>query len=119
MGATTPYMTLRNRQGQTITVNLYYAGGDAAGYIVPCSMSGVASSGSPQDFVLPDGEWTIQYITGPATGKIRLWANGSPGPIALDMATVIAAVASGNTYGKINGGSRFRFSIIVEAAMAA
>jgi len=90
MAATTPYCTFKNLEtGQTVTLGLYYAGADTVGYIVPCSMSGVASANSPKDFKLPSGVWTIQYISGPASGKIRLWCNGAPGPIALDMASVI------------------------------
>ena len=119
MGATTPYITSRNTAGQLVTVSGYCAGGDAAGYIWPVSLSGVASAGSPQDFVLPDGVWTMVYCTGPATGKTRLWCNGAPGPIAFDHASVISMVASGNTYGRFRGGSQFRYSLVVESALAA
>lgn len=120
MAATTPYCTFKNVEtGQTVTLGLYYAGADAVGYIVPCSFSGVASANSPKDFKLPSGIWTIQYISGPATGKIRLWCNGAPGPVALDMQSVIAMAASGVTYGRFRGGSQFAYMFVVESAMAA
>lgn len=120
MGATTPYMMLRERRsGQTQTLGLYYAGGDTAGYVVPTTPVGAAGASSPKDFTLPEGVWDITYITGPSTGKIRFYCNGQPGPIALDMASVIAMVSRPVTHGAMVGGTKFRYSIIVEATMAA
>lgn len=119
MGATTPYIQFKSTSGQMVTLSAYFAGGDAAGYQVPVSGSGVAAATNNPSFQLPPGTWTIAYATGPATGKLRLWANGSPGPVALDMASVIAQAASGNTYGRFKGGSQFSFMFVVEAAMAA
>jgi hypothetical protein len=120
MGATTPYITFKNVQnGQIYTLSGYLAGADPVGYIWPVSGAAVATAGSPTDFVLPDGVWTIQHITGPATGKTRLWANGQPGPIAVDHASILAMAASGNTYGRFRGGSAFRYSLVVESPLAA
>lgn len=53
MGATNPYVLFKSRDGQTISLNLYYAGGDAAGYQVPASFSGVATANSNPTFTLP------------------------------------------------------------------
>ena len=120
MGATTPYITFVNVQnGQIYTLSGYLAGSDAAGYIWPVSGAAVATAGSPTDFVLPDGVWAIRHITGPATGKTRLWCNGAPGPIAVDHASILAMVASGNTYGRFRGGSAYRYSLVVESPLAA
>lgn len=119
MGATTPYAILKSTSGQVVSVNLYYAGGDLAGYQVPASLTGVASAANHPSFVLPEGIWAIQHITGPATGKIRLWCNSQPGPVALDMAALIAMVAAGNTYGAFRGGSKFQYMFVVESTMAA
>jgi len=119
MGATTPYVIFKSRDGQVQSVNLYFAGGDAAGYQAPASQSGIATATNNPTFYLPPGIWTIQHITGPATGKTRLWCNGQPGPVALDHASVIAMAASGNTYGAFRGGSQFGYMFVVESAMAA
>ena len=119
MGAITPAFTFVNTNGQAVTLSGYCAGGDAAGYQIPMSASGVATAGNQPGFILPPGVWAIRHITGPATGRIRLWCNGSPGPIALDLATVIAAVASGNTYGRFMGGDKYQYMFVVEVALAA
>ena len=120
MGATTPSIIFKNRAtGQNLTLSAYYAGGDAAGYIVPIQGTGTASAGSPKDFVLPPGVWDLVHITGPATGKVRFHCNGQPGPIAVDMATLISMIARNITHGAFRGGTQFRYSIVVEVAMAA
>lgn len=58
-------------------------------------------------------------MTGPATGKVRLWCNSQPGPVGLDLQAIIAMAASGNTYGAFRGGSAFGYMFVVESAMAA
>lgn len=120
MGATTPTLTLRERStGQVKALSCYFAGADAAGYVVPVTGTGVAGAGSPKDFMLPPGVWDIVYLTGPATGVIRPHCNGEPGPIALNTASIISMVARNNTHGSIRGGTNFRYSLVVEIAMAA
>jgi len=119
MGATTPYITFQSSTGQTVTYSGYCAGGDAAGYQIPISGTGVAAAGNQPSFTLPEGVWAIKHITGPATGKVRLWCNGVPGPVALDLATVIASVSAGNTYGRFAGGSKWNYMFVVEVALAA
>jgi hypothetical protein len=98
---------------------MYCAGGDLAGVNIPVQSQGTATAGSPQTFNLPPGAWTIQDITGPATGRIRLWCNGQPGPTAVDLAALIAMRAAGNTYGAFAGGNQFGYSLVVDSALAA
>jgi len=78
MGATTSIMVLRGLQtGQQYSLGLYFAGGDLAGYIVPCTFNGVASATSPKDFTLPE-PCSIEYVSGPATGRLTVDVNGMP-----------------------------------------
>lgn len=120
MGATTPVMILRGaKTGQRYTLGLYYAGGDNAGYIVPCTFNGVAASTSPTDFTLPE-PCIIEYVSGPATGRITIDVNGMPTPLQMDMATVILMVGkAGQTYGNLAGGTTRRYRIRVISTMAA
>lgn len=119
MGATTPVMMLRGVSGQQYSLGLYYAGADAAGYIVPCTFNGVAASTSPKDFVLPE-PCIIEYITGPATGRVTIDVNGMPTPIQIDMAMVISMVSvPGKNFGKLAGGANRRYVIRVISSMAA
>lgn len=119
MGATTPIMILRGRSGQQYTLGLYYAGNDAAGYIVPCTFNGVAASTSPTDFTLPEPCY-IEYVSGPATGRITVDVNGMPTPLQIDMASTIAMVAqSGKNFGQLAGGTARRYRLRVIATMAA
>lgn len=119
MGATTPIMILRGRSGQQYTLGLYFAGGDAAGYIVPCTFNGVASANSPTDFTLPE-PCIIEYISGPATGRLTVEVNGMPTPIQMDMATVLSMVAvSGKNFAQLGGGTQRRYRLRVTSAMAA
>ena len=119
MGATTPVMILRGKSGQTYTLNLYFAGGDAAGYIVPCTFNGVAAATSPTDFTLPE-PCVITYVSGPATGTLTVDVNGMPTPIGINTAVAIAAVANpGAAYGNLAGGTSRRYRLRVQIAMAA
>jgi len=119
MGATTPLMILKGRSGATYSLSLYYAGGDAPGYIVPCTFNGVATANSPKDFVIPE-PCVVKHITGPATGRITIDCNGQATPINIDMATTIAMVnVPGNTVAQLAGGANRRYSIRVTIAMAA
>ena len=119
MGATTPIITLRGRSGAVYTLGLYFAGGDAAGYIVPCTFNGVASATSPKDFTLPE-PCVIEYISGPATGRLTVDVNGMPTPIQMDTAVVIAQAAkAGAVWGQLAGGTSKRYSLRVVSSMAA
>ena len=119
MGATTPIMVLQGVSGQTYTLGLYFAGGDAIGYQVPCTFNGVATVNSSKDFTLPE-PCVITYMSGPATGRIQVEANGLPTPIQLDLAVVLAKVANPNArWGQLRGGPAIRYALRVTAAMAA
>lgn len=120
-GPYTPVIIFRNRNtGQRLTLNLYFAGSDAAGYVVPSNWGQAAGAGSPKDFVLPDGIWDIEHQTGPATGKLRVWVNGQPSPVAYDMATVISMVTrAGMAFGAIRGGTQYRHQLVVDSVCAA
>lgn len=119
MAATTPIMVLRGVSGQTYTLGLYFAGGDAPGYIVPCTFNGVASATSPKDFVLPE-PCVIKYISGPATGRLGIDVNSMPTPIQADTAVIIAQAANPNAvWGQLRGGPNNRYSLRVISAMAA
>jgi len=120
MGATTPTVTFESSNGQIIAMCAYCAGGDAIGTVIPIQAQGTATANSPSSFQLPPGTWTLRYISGPATGVLRLWCNGSPGPIAYNLATVIAQVASGlRAGGAFKGGSQYNYSFVVDTALAA
>lgn len=120
MGATTPTLTWKNKQtGSVVTMSAYCAGSDAIGVSLPITAQGIAAVTSPREFTLPPGIWTLQYQTGPATGRIRLWCNGVPGPINWDLASVIAMVATGNTYGAFRGGPQFVYQLKVDYTLAA
>jgi len=119
MGATTPRLLLRGRSGAIYNFGLYYAGGDAAGYVVPVMPNGVATASSPKDFVLPEPCY-IEYVTGPATGIITIDVNGTPTPINIDMATTISMIAvPGKCFGQLAGGPTRRYTIRVVSTMAA
>lgn len=119
MAATTPVMVLRGASGQTYSLGLYFAGNDAAGYIVPCTMNGVASAASPKDFTLPE-PCVIKFVSGPATGRLTVEANGIPTPIQIDTAVVIAQAANPTAaWGQLRGGTAVRYTLKVVAAMAA
>lgn len=118
MGATTPIMILRGaKTGQAYSLGLYFAGSDAAGYIVPCTYNGVASATSPTDFVVPEPCY-IEHISGPATGRLTIDADGMPSVIQIDLATVLSMVSkTGTQWGKLGGGKRYRLRVV--SAMAA
>lgn len=120
MGATTSIMVLRGLQtGQQYSLGLYFAGGDLAGYIVPCTFNGVASATSPKDFTLPE-PCSIEYVSGPATGRLTVDVNGLPTPIQIDTAVVIAqATKPGVSWGKLAGGASRRYVLRVISTMAA
>lgn len=119
MGATTPIIVFQGVSGQTYTLGLYYAGGDAIGYQVPCTFNGVATANSSKDFTLPE-PCVIKYVSGPATGRIQVEANGLPTPIQMDMAVVIAQVANpAARWGQLRGGQTVRYALRVTSAMAA
>ena len=118
MGATTPMIHLRGRSGAAYTLSAYYAGADAAGYIVPVTWNGTATASSPKDFVLPE-PCIIEYMTGPATGVLTVDANGMPTPISINLATVISMVAMpGKNFGQLRGGN-VRYQFRVASSMAA
>lgn len=119
MAATTPILTLRGRSGAMYTLGLYFAGGDAAGYIVPCTFNGVAGTGSPKDFTIPE-PCVIEYVSGPATGRLTVDMNGMPTPIQLDTAVIIAqAGKAGTNWGQLAGGTSRRYVLRVVSGMAA
>jgi len=119
MAATTPIMVLQGVSGQTYTLGLYFAGGDVVGYQVPCTFNGVANANSSKDFTLPE-PCVIKYVSGPATGRLQVEANGLPTPIQIDLAVVIAKVADPNArWGQLRGGPGIRYALRVVANMAA
>lgn len=119
MGATTPTLVLISLDGKrTYSYSLYFAGGDAAGYRVPVSAYLAAASTSPVEFQVPEPVM-IKYLTGPATGVLRVLSNGQATPLLLNTAAVIAKASDANvTWGQLNGGNN-RYSLVVEVAMAA
>lgn len=119
MGATTPIMVLQGVSGQTYTLGLYFAGGDAVGYQVPCTFNGVATANSSKDFTLPE-PCVIKHISGPATGRVQIEANGIPTPIQIDTAVAIAQIANPSArWGQLRGGPSVRYALRVSVAMAA
>lgn len=123
MGATNPILVLQGKSGNTYNISLYFAGGDAAGYRVPATMYLAASSSSPTEWAIPE-PCTIKYITGPATGTLRVLADGIATPLLLNTAAVIAkATDSQITWGNLAGvnaqGSKTKYTLVVEVAMAA
>lgn len=122
MGATVQTMTLRGVSGSTYMVSLYFAGSDAAGYRVPASMYLAAASTSPTEFTIPE-PCIIKHISGPATGTLRLLADGVATPILINTAAVISQAANASaTFGQLAGvknGVRVRYSLVCEVAMAA
>lgn len=122
-GPYTPSFTFRQRgSSNTTVISGYTAGGDAVGYIYPVTSQTVATSAMQGTFVLPEGVWDLVYISGkPDTGGIRFWANGSPGPVALDIATAKSQLgaATGVSFGGFRGGRLYKYSIVVEVALEA
>jgi hypothetical protein len=124
MGATVQTMTLVGmKTGQVYNVSLYFAGGDAAGYRVPASQYLAAAATSNPRFVIPE-PCVIRQISGPATGTMRLLADGAATPILLNTAQILASVANPNAvWGQLRGiaadGHAIQYELAVEVAMAA
>jgi len=123
MGATVQNLVLQGaKTGNTYSISCYFAGADAAGYVVPVSQYLAAGASSPSEFTIPEPCF-IKYMTGPATGTLLLMADGVVTPIRLHMASVLAKAADaaarwGNLAGSRNG-ARIKYRLVVETAMAA
>jgi len=122
MGATVQTLTLRGVSGATYMISLYFAGGDAAGYRVPASTYLAAAATSSPQFTIPE-PCIIKAISGPATGTLRVLADGMATPILINTAVAIAQVANASSeFGRLAGvknGVRVRYELAVEVAMAA
>jgi len=123
MGATVQNLVLQGAQsGNTYSISCYFAGADAAGYVVPVSQYLAAGATSPTEFTVPEPCF-IKYMTGPATGTLMVMADGQVTPIRIHMASVIAKAADSNArWGNLAGsrnGSRIKYRLVVEVAMAA
>lgn len=119
MGATTPDMILRGaKSGNRYSLSCYFAGSDAAGYVVPCRFNGTAGSGSPTTFRVNE-PCVIEHMNGPATGRLTVEVNGLPTPIGLNLATVISmAGRAGMSHGNLAGGPNREYRLLVTTAMA-
>jgi hypothetical protein len=123
MGATVQTLILEGVNTKSAySVSCYFAGADAAGYVVPVSQYLAAGAGSPTEFTIPE-PCRIKYMTGPATGTLLLLADGVITPIRLPMASILAKAADsdvrwGNLAGS-RGGARIKYRLQVEVAMAA
>ena len=122
MGATTPTLTLQGVSGAMYSISLYFAGGDAAGYRVPSSQYLAAAATSNTRWTVPE-PCRIISISGPATGVLRVLADGIATPILINTAVVIASIArSGQHWGQLAGmrqGRTIQYELAVEVAMAA
>ncbi len=122
MGATVQNLVLQGVSGATYSISLYFAGADAAGYVVPVSQYLAATASSEKEFTIPEPCF-IKYVTGPATGTLIIMADGVVTPIRLHMATILAKASDssarwGNLVG-VKGGIRTKYRLVVEVAMAA
>lgn len=123
MGATASTIHFRGVSGAYYGLSCYWAGSDAAGYIAPCTFTGVAVATSPNDFVLPEPCVITGWGAGPTTGTITIDADGMPTPININVASAIAMAANANAqYGKLKGADnrgRIRYRVRVTGAMSA
>lgn len=119
MGATVQTVIIQHNDGSTSMVSAYFAGSDAAGYIVPVLQGGAAGAGSPTEFKIPAPGF-IKYVTGPATGTLQMWVNGQPTNIFLNTAAIITKASDGAArYGNLVGGPQRSYQLRVAVAMAA
>lgn len=123
MAATVQTLILEGESGNTMMISCYFGGADAAGYIVPVSSYLAAGAASPKNFTIPE-RMRIKYLTGPATGTIRVLADGVATPMLLNVAAIIAKAADAAiSYGVLRGvgptGAKTQYSLVVEVAMAA
>jgi hypothetical protein len=123
MGATAATIGLRGVSGAYYGLSAYFAGADAAGYIAPVTMTGVATAASPTDFVVPEPVRIVSWTAGPTTGTITIDSDGMPTPININVAGAIAAAANPNAvFGQLRGTDqkgRIRYRIRVTGAMSA
>lgn len=122
MGATLQTMTLQGQSGSMYSLSLYFAGADAAGYRVPASQYLAAAATSNTRWTIPE-PCRIISISGPATGTMRVLADGVATPILLNTAVIIASIArAGQHWGQLagtRGGRSIQYELAVEVAMAA
>ena len=122
MAASVQTMTLQGVSGSMYSVSLYFAGADAAGYRVPASQYLAAAATSNTRWTVPE-PCRIVSVSGPATGTMRVLADGIATPILLNTAVIIASIArAGQHWGQLAGsknGRTINYELAVEVAMAA